>query len=324
MKDLNMTTSSNRRSIVASAVASAGLGALGLSSCATSQSSAPAQTNQPISVRKVLWAANVRTKPLADRFEAARVGGFTHMSMFPIDFQQLLSSGQTHDSIKRMVRDSGIKFASCDPFTKWVPRWAMPAGYPDSYKQFVDYDADYMFRMAETLGADTINCVEPFGTKYSAEELANALGTFSERAAKNGLKTALEFMPISGITDLRAGWDILSRIDSKSVGMTFDTWHYYRSTPNAQLLIEIPIAKIFEVQLADAIAQIQGGDLVTDLLQFRLAPGDGSFDIKSLLDIIRKKGTIQSIGPEVFAKAFDDMTALDAGRKAGTSLARWL
>ena len=318
-----MTSPLDRRTFIASATGAA-LATTGLSGCANTQGSASGSPTATGQVRKVLWAANVRNKPLAKRFEAARVGGFTHMSMFPIDYQQLRSQGQSHESIKSMVRASGIGFVACDPFTKWVPRWAMPAGYPDSYKQFVDYDADYMFRMAETLGADTINCVEPFGTKYSTEEMANGLGAFSELAAKNGIKTALEFMPISGIADLRAGWDVVNRVNSKNVGLTFDTWHYYRSTPNAQLLAQIPIEKIFEVQLADAIAQIQGGDLVTDLLQFRLAPGDGSFDIKSLLNIIRQKGPIQSIGPEVFAKAFDEMTALDAGRKAGASLARWL
>jgi sugar phosphate isomerase/epimerase len=274
--------------------------------------------------RKVLWAANVRTKPLPERFEAARVGGFTHMSMFPIDFQQLLSAGQTHLDIQRQVRDSGIGIVACDPFTKWVPRWAMPQGYPDSYKQFVDYDADFMFRMAEALGADTINCVEPFGVKYSAEELADALGAFSEKAARHGLRTALEFMPISGIADLRAGWDVVSRIKSRHVGLTFDTWHYFRSTPEAPLLASIPAERFFEVQLADALPQIQGGDLVTDLLQFRLPPGDGSFDIKSVLAVLRSKKATASIGPEVFSKAFDDMTAVDAGRVAGGSLARWI
>jgi sugar phosphate isomerase/epimerase len=312
--------------VLLGAGAGAGAGTAGLGACTSSDphmvhSSAAAAPSKP---RKVLWAANVRNKPLAERFEAARVGGFTHMSMFPIDYQNLLQSGQTHQSIGRQWRDSGIRAAACDPFTKWVPRWQMPAGYPDSYKQFVDYDADFMFRMAEALGADTINCVEPFGVKYGVEELAGALVAFSERAARNGLRTALEFMPISGVFDLQAGWDVVRRVNSAQVGLTFDTWHYFRSRPDAALLATIPGQRIFEVQLADALPQIQGGDLVTDLLQFRLPPGDGSFDIRGALDLVRAKGAIASIGPEVFSKAFDDMTSLQAGRVAGVSLARWL
>jgi sugar phosphate isomerase/epimerase len=173
----------NRRRALGVVAASAAGAAFALHAHAQA---APPKTKQ----RKVLWAANVRNKSLPERFEAARVGGFTHMSMFPIDFAQLLSAGQSHQSIQRQVRDAGIGVVACDPFTKWVPRWAMPQGYPESYKQFVDHDADFMFRMAETLGADTINCVEPFGVKYSAEELADALGAFSDKAARNGLRTA--------------------------------------------------------------------------------------------------------------------------------------
>jgi hypothetical protein len=51
----------------------------------------PAQT----AIRRVLWAANVRTKPLAERIEAAKIGGFTHMSMFPIDYKSMLDQGMT-------------------------------------------------------------------------------------------------------------------------------------------------------------------------------------------------------------------------------------
>lgn len=131
-------------------------------------------------------------------------------------------------------------------------------------------------------------------------------------------------MPISGIADLRAGWDVVSRIKSRHVGLTFDTWHYFRSTPDAALVAAIPAERFFETQLADAVPEIQGGDLVTDLLQFRLLPGDGSFDIKSVLAVLRQKKAVASIGPEVFSKAFDDMTATEAGRKAGASLSRWL
>ena len=43
---------------------------------------AEAATAAAAAPRRVLWAANVRSKPLAERFDAARAGGFTHMSMF--------------------------------------------------------------------------------------------------------------------------------------------------------------------------------------------------------------------------------------------------
>lgn len=313
------TNPMQRRTLLGAIGATTILAGCGVASSVIGQGSPP-----QLSQRRVLWAANVRNKTLVERFAAARAGNFTHMSMFPIDYQQLLGSGQTHASIKAAVRASGIGFVACDPFTKWVPRWAMPDGYPESYRQFVDYDADFIFRMADTLGADTVNCVEPFGVKYSTEEAANALGSFSEKAARQGLRTALEFMPISSITDIRAGWDVVRRVDSPHVGMTFDTWHYFRSTPDQAVLEQIPAAKFFEVQLADALPQLQGGDLVTDLLQFRLPPGDGSFDIRKVLETLKAKGAIRSIGPEVFSKAFDDMSALNVGRKAGSSLARWL
>jgi sugar phosphate isomerase/epimerase len=301
-------------------VGSTSLVTLSASGCAQQ----PTLGNATAPTRRVLWAANVRNKPLQERFSAAHEGGFSHMSMFPIDFHNLLKSGETIATIKAKVRASGIKFVACDPFTKWVPRWAMPTGYPEDYRSFVDYDADFMFRMAESLGADTINCVEPFGVKYSNEELINALGEFSEQARKQGLKAAFEFMPISGIPDLKAGWDLVRGVGSSNVGLTFDTWHYYRSNPDLALLETIPAEKFFEVQLADARKAIQGGNLVSDLLQFRLPPGDGDFALTPVIGSLKRKGAWISVGPEVFSKAFDETAALDVGRIAGQSLNRWI
>jgi hypothetical protein len=37
--------------------------------------------------RRVLWAATVRTKPFLERIAAAQEGGFTHISVFPIDYR---------------------------------------------------------------------------------------------------------------------------------------------------------------------------------------------------------------------------------------------
>lgn len=42
---------------------------------------------EQLGVRRVLWAASLRTKSLDDRLAAAQAGGFAHMSVFPIDWR---------------------------------------------------------------------------------------------------------------------------------------------------------------------------------------------------------------------------------------------
>ena len=44
------------------------------------------RSNKLAASRRVLWAANVRTKSLDDRLVAAQASGFDAMSVFPIDF----------------------------------------------------------------------------------------------------------------------------------------------------------------------------------------------------------------------------------------------
>lgn len=59
------------------------------------------------------------------------------------------------------------------------------------------------------------------------------------------------------------------------------------------------------------------------MLHFRVPRADGNFRIKSVIDVLLPRKTTALIGSELLAKAFDDMTAVGVGRKAGTSLA-WL
>lgn len=270
--------------------------------------------------RRVLWAANVRTKPFAQRVAAARAGGFSHMSMFPIDFRMMLDAGMTAAAIGRAVRDSGIRVHVCDPFVQWVPNFAIPAGYPPDYVAFIAHDEAFLYRMAEAVGAEAVNCVEGLGQAHEPAALSDALGAFALRARARGLRTVFEFMPISSVPDLAAGWRLVQPLASAGVGLTFDTWHYFRSRPDPVLLQTIPAARIGEVQLADATLALRGATLTEDLLRFRLLPGEGAFDIAGVVALLKRMGAWQSVGPEVFADAMDALEATEAGRRAGRSL----
>lgn len=272
------------------------------------------------SPRRVLWAANVRNKSFAERLEAAQAGRFSHMSMFPIDFKRMLDEGASHADITRTIRASGVHVHVCDPYVQWVPGFRIPDGYPKDYAAFIEHDEDFVYRMAETLGAGTVNCVEGLGQVYETAALTDALGGFARRARTHGLGVVFEFMPISSVPDLASAWAIVEPLASEGVRLTFDTWHYFRSTPAPELLARIPADRIGEVQLADADEALHGGSLTEDLLRFRKLPGDGSFPLRELVATLRTRGAIRSIGPEIFADAMDALPASEAGRLCGAAL----
>ncbi len=274
--------------------------------------------------RRVLWAANVRTKPVPERLAAAAAAGFTHMSMFPIDYRRMLDSGMTDAAIGRMIRDSGVHVHVCDPFVQWVPDFTIPAGYPTDYVAFIAHDEPFLYRMANAVGAEAVNCVEGLGRSYEPAALSDALGAFARRAARQGLRTTFEFMPISSVPDLAAGWRIVQPLGSETVGLTFDTWHYFRSRPDPVLLETIPPERIFEVQLADAMLAQRGANLTEDLLRFRMLPGEGEMDIAGVTTQLKRLGAWRSVGPEVFADAMDALDTLQAARRAAGSLAQWV
>jgi sugar phosphate isomerase/epimerase len=307
-----------RRSIlVASSV-------LTLGACAQTGMSGASNSSTAVGQRKVLWAANVRSKSLAERLTAAQVGGFTHMSVFPIDYRGWRSQGMSAMQIRQQIRVAGIRVLAVDPFVQWVPNFQIPSAYPADYRGFIDFSEAQILEIAQELEAEAINCVEGLGQPYPRDVLVERFGSFADRAKARGLRVTLEFMPISSIQDLSAGWAIVQGANRSNAGLCFDTWHYFRSKPDDALLQTIPGERIFEVQLADALVKLQGKDLTDDLLRFRRLPGQGELPIARIVPILKRMGAWKSVGPEVFADAMDALSAQEAGRQAGQSLAQWL
>jgi sugar phosphate isomerase/epimerase len=273
--------------------------------------------------RRVMWAASVRTKSLDERLVAAKLGAFDAMSVFPIDYKGWRQSGLSDQDIGAKIDAAGIKVATMDPFVQWTPNFAIPDGYPKENVAFIDHTEDQVFGMAEALQTNQINCVEGLGQKHEQQALIDALGAFNDRAAKRGIKLTLEPMPISSIYSLADGWAIVKAINSPNLGLTFDTWHFWRATPDHELLATIPAEKITEVQLADAKKELNG-DLLNDLLHHRLLPGEGEFDLKTTVDTLRKIGAYNSVGPELFSDAMDALGHEEAGRALGDNLNKWL
>ena len=268
----------------------------------------------------MLWAATVRNKSFKERIEAAQAGGFTTMSLFPLDYKMFAEKGTSVKDMRAMMDEGGVKVTVLDPFTKWTPSWNPPDGLSKDDLAFLNVDEGDFFRMGEALGIESMSVIEPFMNAFPQDALVESFAAICDKAAQNGWRVHLEFMPTSSIDSLATAWEIVKEADKPNGGLVFDMWHYFRSDPDDDLLQTVPGERIYRVQVADAKAEIRGGSLSEDLLHYRLPPGEGDFALEPTLKILNEIGGLSSVGIELFSDDFDALSAREAGEKAGSSL----
>ncbi|MFC7133264.1 MULTISPECIES: sugar phosphate isomerase/epimerase family protein [Salinibaculum] len=264
----------------------------------------------------VLWGGTVWSRSIEERLEAANAGGFGELSLFPTDVREAVDAGTSVADIRALAAEYGVEITILDPYTKWVPEWTPPN--PDDVPPLYDVDETEYLSLCDDLGVESLTALERWGREFDPEVAATHFGQFCDRAADHDLRVHLEFIPSTGIPDLETAWDIVRRADRDNGGIVFDTRHYFRGTPDDDLLRAIPGEKIFRVQVCDAPETVQG-TLRGDSRQ-RLFPGDGDLDLVGVLGILDDIGGLSSVGIEVISDEFDDRPATELGEKAGESL----
>ena len=270
----------------------------------------------------VLWSGTVRTAPLAERVAAARETGYSALSLSPYDYRVARAEGLSDGDIRGMVADAGLRVACFDPFTRWLPTWEPPAGYPTSALAVVGAEEAEFLRAAQAVGAASMTVFEPFGVRWPEEVLAGSLAAVARRAADAGLRVNLEFIPFLGIPDLATAWRLVQLAQAPTVGVVLDTWHYFRGTPDDALLAAIPGERIGAVQVSDAAAEPHGG-LETDCLHHRRPAGDGQLPLDRVLRVLQTTGGLNDVGPEIFSDAFDGRPAALNAQQARQGLGTW-
>lgn len=273
----------------------------------------------------VLWSGTVRTKSLAERLEAATIGGFDALSMAPLECQQFTTGedGLSPREVRETIEESDVDVTVLDPFTKWVPTWDPPADIPGLDLAFFDFDADSFFEMAGALDVDSITVFEPFTSDLDPTEGAEGFGAVCDWAAEHDMGVHLEFIPRTGVPDLETAWEIVRRADRQNGGLVFDTWHYLRGTRNGDLLATLPGDRIFHVQLTDAHAELRGS-FEEDMLHHRVPLGEGDLELEPVMEILSDIGGLSSVGIELFSDDFDDLSPEAAGQHAGRNLCDFL
>jgi sugar phosphate isomerase/epimerase len=261
-----------------------------------------------------------REATFRERVDAAVAGGFAGLSLWGRDYWSARRDGLSDADLRALLAEHGLAVAELDLAWWWLPGAAevhIPAAL-DTEELFA-YDEAELFRIAEAVGARSLNAIDVFGGDWSVDDAAAAFAGLCDRAAERGLLVHIEFLPWSRIPNAAAAWEIVRRADRPNGGVLLDAWHYFRSGADDPALQKVPGDRILGIQLDDGPLAPEP-DLPTASLHERVLPGAGEMDLTGLLQTLREIGAVAPVGVEVFSDELHALAPSEIGRQAGRAV----
>jgi sugar phosphate isomerase/epimerase len=259
-----------------------------------------------------------------ERVDAAAAAGFAGISMWGRDYARARRDGHSDSEIRSIIDDAGLGVGEVDPVWWWLPgaaeTGASIAGRHDSQDVF-GFGPDELFRIAEVIGARSVNAVDIFGGDWSVDDAIAACARLCDQAAEHAVLVHVEFLPWSKIPDLDTAARIARSVDRENCGILVDSWHFNRSNGNLDELRAIPGPLVKGVQLNDGPSDPET-DLMHATLHERRLPGDGEFDLVGLVDALDAIGADAPYGVEVFSDALHALGAEAAAQRAADATRR--
>jgi sugar phosphate isomerase/epimerase len=177
-----------------------------------------------------------------------------------------------------------------------------------------------LFEAADILAPTFIKIGSELGPGTThPESLIAPLRELAEQAADRGTRVAIETMPFSIISTVPMGADIVSAAAHPGIGLLVDAWHVFRAgTSLGELRDPLTPEMIFGVELDDAATAVVG-TLFEDTVNNRLLCGQGTFDLRGLVALLRDKGFDGPWGVEILSSSFRQLPVAQAVTLAAES-----
>ncbi|KFG88308.1 Xylose isomerase domain-containing protein [Sphingobium herbicidovorans NBRC 16415] len=249
--------------------------------------------------------------PLLERLVPARDAGFSAISLMPGDVWALESAGMAAPEIAARIADHGLALMEIDCTACWLPGHRAASDDVPMASLLRSLTPERVVETAARIGAPSVTAVEMMGVDMSLDEAAEAFAYICDIAAPHGVKVHIEFLPFGGIPDLASAWAIVQAAGRPNGGLTLDSWHFFRSGSDFDLLSRIPGSRIHTVQINDAPAQAEP-DLFHETMNGRLVPGQGSFNLTRFVRTLDQIGSTAPISIEIFSQTLNTMPMAEA------------
>jgi sugar phosphate isomerase/epimerase len=187
------------------------------------------------------------------------------------------------------------------------------------FRATFEHGEDDCYRVAEALGVPALNLAHYLCAPTPVQQLVDAVGAISERAARRQLHILVEFMPEGSIPDLGTAAAIVGQVAAPNCAVMLDTWHFFRTSGAPAELETLAPGTIGAVQASDGGASLWGSG-VTPPTRDRLVPGAGVIPLRRILALAMANRPSVVIGAEVFSRELAAESPIDRARRVRAGL----
>lgn len=273
---------------------------------------------QSVQILGSYWTLGVGADPLGDhrchhdlrlRVETAAKAGFTAMGFWHTDLVEIQKK-YSFPEMKRILDGNGINRIEVE----WLLDWFCT----DQRRVASDETRKLLLDAAEQLGAGHIKIGDLGNDCADVPQMAEEFGVLCKQAAERGTKVLFEMLPaaFSRAPSLDQVLAIVRGSGAKNGGIMLDNLHLQRTgTAPADIITKIGRDIPIGVEINDGMlaTPVRFEDSVVNK---RLLPGDGEFDIAAFLHAVWTWGYKDAIGVEVLNEYIRKWPLETAAREA--------
>ncbi len=245
-----------------------------------------------------LNSSTIRPAPILDKIAIAGQTGYAAIELWHDDIDAYLGQGGTLADLKQALSDQGLAV----PTTIYLAGWFDAVGA--EYDQVLEECKRRMGQAAE-LGAPHIIAGPPTG-RADYDLGASHYRQLLEIGRQIGVKPAMEFLGfVDQLNTIEDALEVINKADHEDAATVLDPFHIFRgggSVESIGLLGEnqIAISHFNDVPAEPPREQQHDPD--------RVMPGDGVFDLRRYLELLRGTGYRRWLSLELFR---EDLWAQD-------------
>jgi len=256
---------------------------------------------QPVQLLGSFWTLAVGADPLGDarclhdfrvRVETAAKAGFTAMGFWHTDLVEIRKK-YTFPEMRRILDDNGI--------TQTEVEWLLDWYCTDQRRAASDETRKLLLDAAEGLGARHIKIGDLHNDCADVAQMAAEFGLLCREAAERGTNVLFEMLPaaFSRAPSLDQALAVCRGAGAKNGGIMLDNLHMQRTGTKPEDIVrkigrDVPLG----VEINDGTLAMPV-NLLDSVVNKRLLPGDGEFDIAAFLHAVWTQGFDGPVGVEV-------------------------